>query len=112
MSAFSAPPDPLTAELEQERSRRRVAEARVAELERQLAESQATAHRARTQLAAVVQNMRLGFMLVDDHGRVELVNQRYCELFGLSEVPGDLYHTTGMAVASLIQHNFQNPRAT
>ncbi|PJJ60462.1 response regulator [Hymenobacter chitinivorans] len=109
MSAFSAPPDPLAAELDQERVRRQRAEARVAELERQLAESQTTAHRSQTRLAALVQNMRLGFMLVDDGGRVELVNQRYCELFGLSEVPGDLHQTTGMTVAALIQHNFQDP---
>ncbi|UOQ51695.1 PAS domain-containing hybrid sensor histidine kinase/response regulator [Hymenobacter cellulosivorans] len=109
MSALSAPPDSLAAELEQERARRQRAEARVAELERQLADSQATAHRSRTQLAAVVQNMRLGFMLVDDSGRVELVNQRYCELFGLSEVPGELHQTTGMAVAARICHNFKDP---
>jgi PAS domain S-box-containing protein len=109
MSAPLAPPDSFASQLQQERAQRKQAEARVAELEQQLSQSQAAAQRSHTRLAALVQNLRLGFMLVDDNGVVELVNQRYCELFGLPEMPGELQQTTGMAVATRIQHNFQNP---
>ncbi|MCB2410800.1 response regulator [Hymenobacter lucidus] len=104
-------PDPLAAELQQERTRRQQAEARIAELEQQLADSQATTRRYHTRLASLVQNLRIGFMLVDDNGMVELVNQRYCELFGIEDISADAAPTTGMAVAARIRHNFQDPNA-
>ncbi|TGE28569.1 PAS domain-containing protein [Hymenobacter metallicola] len=107
MSAPLAPPDSLAAQLQQEQKRREQAEARVAALEQQLAEAQATAQRNHVLLASLAQNMRMGFMLVDDQGMVELVNQRYCELFGVENIPTPV---SGMAVAARIQHNFQDPQ--
>ncbi|TGE24355.1 response regulator [Hymenobacter aquaticus] len=109
MSAPPASPDSLASQLLQEQHRRAQAEERVAALEQQLAQSQAAAQRYQTRLASLVQNMRLGFMLVDDNGRVELVNQRYCELFGIEDVSAATTPLSGMDVAARIRHNFQDP---
>ncbi|TGE18053.1 PAS domain-containing protein [Hymenobacter elongatus] len=107
----SAPPDSLAAQLQQEQVRRQQAEARVTALEQQLADTQADAQRYHTRLASLVQNLRMGFMLVDDNGMVELVNQRYCELFGIEDISADTTPITGMTVAARIRHNFLDPEA-
>lgn len=64
------------------------AEARIAELEQQLAAVSATADRRQKQLAALVENLPMGLLLVDPTGEIQLVNSYFRNLFKLpSEAP-------------------------
>ncbi|MDO7851321.1 PAS domain S-box protein [Hymenobacter convexus] len=64
------------------------AEARIAALERERTTIVGQAQRQQTQLTALVQNLRVGLVLVDEQGRIQFVNQYFWELFGLPPVAG------------------------
>ncbi|UOQ68675.1 hypothetical protein [Hymenobacter volaticus] len=59
------------------------AEARIADLEQQLAEASATAERHQKQLAALVENLPMGLQLVNTAGEVQLINSYFRNLFKL-----------------------------
>jgi len=61
------------------------AEARIAALEQQLATVSAQAQRNQRQLAALVDNLRVGLLLVDQEGEIQLVNQHFRQMFGLAD---------------------------
>lgn len=61
-----------------------VAEARIAALEQELTEAGAQAHRSQRQLTALVENLRIGLLLVDQEEEIRLVNQHFREMFGLA----------------------------
>ncbi|MDO7845563.1 PAS domain S-box protein [Hymenobacter sp. M29] len=64
------------------------AEARIAALEQEHAAIAGHAQRQQMQLSALVQNLRVGLVLVDEQGRIQFVNQYFWELFGLPAVAG------------------------
>ncbi|GAA3940836.1 PAS domain-containing protein [Hymenobacter algoricola] len=101
----------LTAQLQAERRLRERAEAEVSGLKKQLVETQLNAQRYSTRLSALVQNLRMGLLLVDDSGQVELVNQRFLELFGLEDQAAGLPRAMGLSVAARMQHHFPDPAA-
>ncbi|MBJ6110880.1 PAS domain S-box protein [Hymenobacter sp. BT523] len=83
------------ARVEQERAGREQAQAalveaqaRVAALEQQLAASAERARREHAQHQALVQNLRLGLVLVGPDGQIQFVSQHFWELFGLPPVSG------------------------
>jgi PAS domain S-box-containing protein len=59
------------------------ANARVADLERQLLAATAQARHSQNQLAALVNNLPMGLLLVDPAGEIQLMNTQFRELFGL-----------------------------
>ncbi|WP_375434889.1 PAS domain-containing protein [uncultured Hymenobacter sp.] len=70
-----------------------VAEARIAKLEQQLADATTKAERYLTQLAALVENLPVGLLLVDPAGKIQLVNSYFRNLFGLAseDTVADVY---------------------
>ncbi|MGY3090498.1 PAS domain S-box-containing protein [Hymenobacter sp. UYAg731] len=66
------------------------AQAQAATLEGQLASAAVNAQRYYTQLTALVQHLPAGLILVDHEGRIQFVNQRFWDLFGLQPVAGPL----------------------
>ena len=89
-----------------------VAQARIAALEGQLQAATSSSQRHYMQLAALVQNIRLGLVLADSEGQISFVNQHFMEIFGLSSegLPTDPdspipYH------AISIDHAFADPAA-
>jgi len=67
------------------------AQARIAALEQQLQAANSSSQRHHRQLAALVQNIRLGLVLVDNDSQIRFVNQHFMDLFGLSSesLPAD-----------------------
>ncbi|MBC6991609.1 PAS domain-containing protein [Hymenobacter sp. BT491] len=111
-SARSESGDVLLAQLHEERTRRQQAEARITELEQALQQARIETELQRTRLYALVRNLQIGVLLVDNDGRVVLLNQRFCEIFGLSESPAALVDgNTGVTLGACIQHNFPDPAA-
>ncbi|GAB3584969.1 PAS domain-containing hybrid sensor histidine kinase/response regulator [Hymenobacter daeguensis] len=94
-TAAASPDADWTAPLDAERTRRQqaeaalaAAEARIAALEQEQADLARHAQRQQVQLAALVQNLQVGLVLVDEHGQIQFVNQHFWELFGLPPVAG------------------------
>ncbi|WP_324671471.1 PAS domain-containing protein [Hymenobacter sp. GOD-10R] len=69
------------------------AEARVAALEQQLTTVKQSAQRQQSQLTALVENLRIGILLVSEEGQILFVNQYFRELFGLAvgDVVAEVY---------------------
>ncbi|MBO2008975.1 PAS domain S-box protein [Hymenobacter negativus] len=89
------PDSDCATQLRAEQTRCRQAEAerdaalsRLAALEQQLATTTSHAQRQQKQLSALVQNLRVGLVLVDEEGQIQFVNQHFWELFGLPAVAG------------------------
>jgi PAS domain S-box-containing protein len=101
----------LLTQLHQERSRREEAEQELAALRHELEVAQANAQRHQSRLTALAQNLRIGIMLVDNDGRVLLVNRPYCKLFGIPDEPESLFGATGLEIAARSQHNYPDPAA-
>jgi PAS domain S-box-containing protein len=60
------------------------ARTRITRLEEQLQAANSTSQRHYNQLMALVQNIRLGLVLVDNNDHIRFVNQHFMELFNLS----------------------------
>ncbi|HEX8424777.1 PAS domain-containing protein [Hymenobacter sp.] len=86
------------------------AEARIAALEQQLAATTATAQRYQTQLAALVENLPTGLLLVDPTGQVQLVNSYFRSLFNIAPdaTIGNIYPLTAPGLVH-INNAFANP---
>ena len=88
-------------QLAAERARREQAEAELAALRARLAAPEqpgaASLQTLRTQLGALVHNLRLGVVLVDESGQIQYVSPHFWRMFGLEPVagppfePGQLY---------------------
>ncbi|GAB3239499.1 hypothetical protein GCM10027346_32840 [Hymenobacter seoulensis] len=82
-------PDPaselasLTAQLQQERRERLAAEQQVQNLRRQLTTSQRTATRLTDSITRLTQNLRVAVLVAHQSGLVALLNQEFCDLFGV-----------------------------
>ncbi|RFP66883.1 PAS domain S-box protein [Hymenobacter lapidiphilus] len=82
----SAPtPESLAAELAQERRLRQAAEGQVAGLRRHLASTQRTVGRLTDSITRLTQNLRVAVLVAHQNGTVALLNQEFCDLFGISE---------------------------
>ncbi|WP_201987008.1 PAS domain-containing protein [Hymenobacter rubidus] len=111
--------DEWAAHLRAEQLRREAAEAacaesqaRMAALELQLAAMTNHAQRHQTQLAALVQNMRVGLVLVDEQGQIQFVNEHFWELFGLPPVAGPAEGGPPIPYAAVyIDNAFSDPGA-
>ncbi|OGX84609.1 PAS domain S-box protein [Hymenobacter glacialis] len=64
------------------------AQAEIAMLKQEAAASASRARQHHTQLTALVQNLRVGFVLVDSAGQIQYVNEHFWSLFGLPPVAG------------------------
>ncbi|MBC6608404.1 PAS domain-containing protein [Hymenobacter sp. BT188] len=114
LSTLSATPDSaeaLLTQLHHERTRRAEAEQELAALRYELEVAQANAQRHQSRLTALAQNLKMGIMLVDNDGRVLLVNRPYCQLFGIPDEPESLYGAMGLEIAARSQHNYSDPAA-
>jgi PAS domain S-box-containing protein len=97
---------------EQAEAARAAAEARIAALEQQLADTASNAQRHQTQFTALVQNLRAGLVLVDEQGQIQFVNQYFWELFGLPPVAGPAEGGPPIPYAAVyIDDAFQDPAA-
>jgi PAS domain S-box-containing protein len=119
-NTYSSSPDTdWAALLAAERARREQAEAalattsaQLAALEHQLAATASSAQRHQTQLAALVRNLQVGMILVDDTGQIQFVNQYFWELFGLPPVVSPLEGGPPVPFAAVyIDNAFQDPAA-
>lgn len=66
---------------------------------------------AEARMAQVVREVRAGLLLVDDSDRVLVINQRYCDLFGLAVDPAELVGSTGQALLTYVSHLYPDPVA-
>ncbi|MFD2784232.1 PAS domain S-box protein [Hymenobacter rubripertinctus] len=107
-STASTPPTPesLVAELEQERRGRLAAEVQVQTLRRHLVSTQRTVGRLTDSITRLTQNLRVGVLVAHQNGMVALLNQEFCDLFGVEEMPplGMLDHPVQPVLESLIAH--------
>lgn len=111
LSAASDSAEALLIQLHKERTHRQQAEQEVAGLRHELQVAEADAQRHQTRLTALAQNLKMGIMLVDNDGRVLMVNRPYCQIFGIPDEPKSLYGATGLEIAARIQHNYPDPAA-
>ncbi|UOG74361.1 PAS domain-containing protein [Hymenobacter tibetensis] len=118
-SPLSRPDADADARLAAEQDRRREAEAalavaqtRITALEQQLTEAQESGRRHQAQLAALVQNLPVGLLLVDPAGQIQLVNSYFRSLFNLppTAVLADRYPSAAPDTVS-IDTAFQDPAA-
>jgi PAS domain S-box-containing protein len=94
-TAASSPDADWAALLAAEQARRQHAEAALAEAQARIAAAEleraamaSQTQRQQTQLTALVQNLQVGLVQVDEYGQIQFVNQRFWELFGLPPVAG------------------------
>ncbi|WP_426489971.1 PAS domain S-box protein [Hymenobacter sp. 102] len=87
-SADSVPTlESLTLQLEQERQGRITAEQQIQTLRRQLTTAQRTIVRLTDSITRLTQNLRVGVLVVHQNGTVALLNQEFCDLLGIEEIP-------------------------
>ncbi|SET92463.1 PAS domain S-box protein [Hymenobacter actinosclerus] len=85
-SPASAPTlESLAAELAQERRLRQASEVQVAGLRRHLASTQRTVGRLADSITRLTQNLRVAVLVAHQNGTVALLNQEFCDLFGIEE---------------------------
>ncbi|MDU0370701.1 PAS domain S-box protein [Hymenobacter endophyticus] len=77
----------LIAQLAQERQARQAAEQQVQVVRRQLATSQRTISRLTDSITRLTQNLRVGVLVAHQTGMVALLNQEFCDLVGIEDVP-------------------------
>ena len=116
MSSSSPPPstlETLTAELEQERRDRLAAELQVQTLRRHLVSTQRTVGRLTDSITRLTQNLRVAVLVAHQNGMVALLNQEFCDLFGVEEMPplGVLDQPVQPVLEALIAHSMR-PEAT
>ncbi|SDY15567.1 PAS domain S-box protein [Hymenobacter psychrophilus] len=75
----------LAAELAQERLLRQVAESQVAGLRRHLTSTQRTVGRLTDSITRLTQNLRVAVLVAHQNGTIALLNQEFCDLFGMEE---------------------------
>ncbi|RSK49576.1 PAS domain S-box protein [Hymenobacter rigui] len=87
-SPDSAPTlESLTAQLEQERQGRMAAEQQIQTIRRHLTSTQRTVVRLTDSITRLTQNLRVGVLVVHQNGMVALLNQEFCDLLGIEEIP-------------------------
>ena len=59
----------------------------------------------------VLSNMNYGILLVKDDGRIEFVNQAFCEFFDLKDSPADLSNLSANEMIEKIRYSYRNPDA-
>jgi two-component system, sensor histidine kinase len=62
-------------------------------------------------LAALVRHLSLGTLVEDEHRRVVLANQRFCDLFGINAPPAALVGGDCAAAAEAVKGLFRDPEA-
>ncbi|GAA4045081.1 hypothetical protein GCM10022409_33890 [Hymenobacter glaciei] len=98
-----------------EQARREQAEAELAQLKARLAPLEQPReqppvpplHALHTQLGAVVHNLRLGVVLVDDSGQIQYVSPHFWRLFGLEPADGPPYTEAQLSISA----SFADPAA-
>ncbi|UYZ62070.1 PAS domain S-box protein [Hymenobacter weizhouensis] len=80
----------LPEQLALERQARAAAEQQVRDLRRHLASTQRVVNRLTDSITRLTQNLRVAVLVVHYHGMVALLNQEFCDLFGLQQTPVDL----------------------
>jgi len=58
---------------------------------------------------AILSNMYFGILLVTDEGRIEFVNQAFCDLFSLEEAPADLVGNDPGEMIERIKNAYRSP---
>ncbi|MBT9393007.1 PAS domain S-box protein [Hymenobacter sp. NST-14] len=108
-ASSSIPPtlESLTAELEQERRGRLAAELQVQTLRRHLVSTQRTVGRLTDSITRLTQNLRVAVLVAHQNGMVALLNQEFCDLFGVEEMPplGMLDHPVQPVLDALVAHS-------
>ncbi|OGX84361.1 hypothetical protein BEN47_03085 [Hymenobacter lapidarius] len=88
------------------------AHAEMAALRQEVAASDGRARQHYTQLTALVHNLRVGFVLVDQAGQIQYVNQYFWDLFGLPPMAGPAEgHAPISPAAVYIDNAFRDPAA-
>ena len=59
----------------------------------------------------ILSGMPYGILLVTDEDRVEFANQAFCDIFGLSDCPGELANITAARMMEKIRHAYRDPDA-
>ncbi|RSK42685.1 PAS domain S-box protein [Hymenobacter perfusus] len=77
----------LTAQLAQERQSRLAAEQQIQTLRRHLSSTQRTVSRLTDSITRLTQNLRVGVLVAHQNGMIALLNQEFCDLLGLEELP-------------------------
>ncbi|MDT0643818.1 PAS domain S-box protein [Zunongwangia sp. F363] len=61
-------------------------------------------------MSTLIMNLQTGILLEDEHRRIRLTNQRFCDIFGIPAPPEDLTGTD-CSNAAESKHHFKNPEA-
>jgi len=73
------------------------------------------ADRSKAELAArlstLIDNVHGGMLVEDEHRRIRVANQAFCDLFGLSIPPESLVGADCMGAAETVKHLFRDPTA-
>jgi PAS domain S-box-containing protein len=75
--------------------------------QRKLAEEELRATNSR--LLALVENLEAGVLVNDEHGRIVVINQIFCDMFGLSNDLPSLLGTRGSISSEDVKHLFVDP---
>ncbi|MEG3436492.1 response regulator [Pannus brasiliensis CCIBt3594] len=81
-------------------------------LQRELVKRQKTEARLRattSRLSALIQNLQAGVLVEDENGQILLVNQEFCDLFGIPVSPSDLIGLDCQSSAGEAKLLFQEP---
>lgn len=110
----------LRQELEDERAARQVAERLLEDRNRELYQTtrklkhlneslEKNVLRRTSTLTSLIKNLHAGVLLEDEHGRVILINEKFCELFGIAYNPGELIGQEWGEATNFYAARFEDP---
>ncbi len=64
---------------------------------------------ANTRLTELISNLHAGILVLDENRKTILVNEPFCQQFGISVLPETLIGTDGLKIIDYIKHLFKDP---